>query len=164
MIFATVGTQLPFDRLIDTLDNWKLSHCNKNVFAQIGKSGQRPNHIDFVKTMSVSQFDKAVAKCNVVVAHAGMGSVLTALKARKPLIIMPRRSSFGEHRNDHQLATARKLSGLPGIQVAMDTDDLIRQLNAPRSLVGESTLSAFASPTLLTAVREFIHGPQEIYV
>lgn len=158
MIFATVGTQLPFDRMIDALDSWKLNHCKESVFAQIGTQGHSPNHIDYVKTMSVSQFDKAVAKCSVVVAHAGMGSVLTALKARKPLIIMPRRSSYGEHRNDHQMATARKLQSLPGIKVAMDEAELFQQLNAPKSAIGDGTISAFASRSLLSAVETFLYG------
>ena len=158
MIFATVGTQLPFDRLIETLDIWSLRHCKKNVFAQIGKEGAVPRHLDFAPTMTMSQFDRAVAKCSVVVAHAGMGSVLTALKARKPLIIMPRRASYGEHRNDHQLATAHQLRRLPGIQVAMDEAELVRQLNAPPSAANGGSISPFASDRLIGAIQSFIHG------
>lgn len=158
MIFATVGTQLPFDRMISALDEWKLSHSKEKIFAQIGQAGSTPSNIEFAHSVSPSQFERCVADCNLVVAHAGMGSVLTALKARKPLIIMPRRASYGEHRNDHQLATARKLSRLPGISVALDEDELLQQLNAPLSLKS-GRMTPYASAGLLNAVAGFL-APQ----
>ena len=35
MIFATVGTQLPFDRLIAAVDRWAGTRPGREVFAQI---------------------------------------------------------------------------------------------------------------------------------
>ena len=43
-----------------------------------------------------------------IVAHAGMGTILTALETGKRLLVMPRRAALGEHRNDHQLATVSR--------------------------------------------------------
>ena len=37
---------------------------------------------------------------------------------------------MGEHRNDHQMATARELTDRPGIKVAWDTGDLASLLAA----------------------------------
>ena len=46
MIFVTVGTQLPFDRLIRAVDNWAKAAGRRDVFAQIGPASYRPLHID----------------------------------------------------------------------------------------------------------------------
>jgi len=41
------------------------------------------------------------------VSHAGMGTIITSLELRKPIVVMPKRASLGEQRNEHQLATVR---------------------------------------------------------
>ena len=64
---------------------------------------------------------------DAVVAHAGIGTILGALELGKPTVVMPRRAALGEHRNDHQLATARRFSG-PGIAVALDEHELAAEL------------------------------------
>ncbi len=56
-----------------------------------------------------------------IVAHAGMGTILTALEMGKPLLVMPRRAALGEHRNDHQLATASRFAELGRVKVAFST-------------------------------------------
>ena len=87
MIFATVGTQLPFDRLISTLDEWCEDHRETKAFAQIGSEGQPPKNMAFAKTLSRSHFAKSIADCTVIVSHAGMGTIFTALDAGKPIIL-----------------------------------------------------------------------------
>ena len=49
MIFATVGTQLPFDRLIVALDQWAASSPDVEVFAQIGRGEYRPGPITWTR-------------------------------------------------------------------------------------------------------------------
>lgn len=38
MIFVTVGTQVQFDRLIRTVDEWAGARARSDIFAQIGPS------------------------------------------------------------------------------------------------------------------------------
>ena len=120
MIFVTVGTQLPFDRLIAAIDKWSIKNPMVKIFAQIGPTDKQPEHIEFYDFVTPDKADELFMKSRLIVAHAGMGSILTALKYRKPMLIMPRQASLGEHRNDHQLATAKWLGGTPGITVAWD--------------------------------------------
>ena len=110
MIFATVGTQLPFDRLVSTLDQWASSQSQSEVFAQIGDSKYCPRYIQWRRFLQPEEYNARLQQASVIVAHAGIGSILSALELGKRAIIMPRMSKWGEHRNDHQLATARRFS------------------------------------------------------
>ena len=156
MIFVTVGTQLPFDRLIRTMDGWA-NATGSNVFAQVGPaSSYKPCHIRTRADLSPEAFDEAMDEARIIVAHAGMGTILSGLERGKPVIIMPRRAIYGEHRNDHQLATAAKLTHLNGLHVAADETALLRLLSDHTLLKNGPALASGASQGLITAIREFI--------
>lgn len=156
MIFATVGTQLPFDRLIMTIDKWQSFHGVKDCFAQVGPKGKTPKSLPSAATLTPEQFATNIAKCKVIVSHAGMGTILSALGAGKPIIIMPRLAKYAEHRNDHQLATVDRLRGRAGIHAALDEADLMAKLDQLSSLKAGDGFSTDASPELLAAVSHFI--------
>src|SRR5690242_2073535 len=103
MIFVTVGTQGRFDRLIRTVDEWAGMRAQTDIFAQTGPSDYTPKHISVEPFVSPNEFRKRVETASLVIAHAGMGSIITALELGKQIIVMPRRSDLGEHRNDHQI-------------------------------------------------------------
>ncbi|MEK9713666.1 MAG: glycosyltransferase, partial [Thalassolituus sp.] len=69
-----------------------------------------------------------------LVAHAGIGSILTAVELGLPVIIVPRDFKRGEHRNDHQSSTAREFSTRKGVYVATDEATLHDLLDRRRSL------------------------------
>lgn len=119
MIFVTVGTQLPFDRLVRLVDAIARDLPGP-VFAQIGSGNYRPSHMDWRATLKPHEFERFMRSATIVVGHAGIGTVLNARRLRKPVVLFPRRAKLGEHRNDHQLATVRALVGRPGIGIAMD--------------------------------------------
>lgn len=123
MILATVGTQLPFPRLIEALDQLA-PRLDEPVIAQTGKTRLKPLNIEQHDSLAPRQFDELFKTARTVVAHAGIGTVLAAKKYCKPLILFPRRASFGEHRNDHQLATAEQLRRHAGIYVAWTEGEL----------------------------------------
>ncbi len=96
------------------------------VFAQTAGGAFRPRNIEWCDMMDPQAFEALAARASLLVAHAGIGSVLMAQKHRKPIIIFPRRASLGEHRNDHQLATCTALENRKGVHVAHSPDDLER--------------------------------------
>lgn len=159
MIFVTVGTQLGFDRLITAMDDWTAAQNGAvDVLAQIGESQLKPKAMRWSQSISPTEFNAAVAEAEIIVAHAGMGSVLTALELGKPLVLMPRRADLKEHRNDHQLATARWLVSRDGIFVAQDEHELPRVLSAARAAAQRpSLISPHASPALLDAIRQLVN-------
>ncbi len=88
----------------------------------------------FVDSMEPSGFTRRAQDCSVIVAHAGIGSILTALQYGKPILVMPRHAALNATRNDHQIATAARLGIRPGIEVAMDESEIADKLDRLGSL------------------------------
>lgn len=154
-IFVTVGTQLPFDRLISAVDNWAAQNAVE-VFAQTGTSALRPKHIAWKNFIDNREASERIRTADLVVAHAGMGTILTRLETGLPILIMPRQAALGEHRNDHQLATAKRLAHLSGLWVVEDEEELCERLDAFEAPRFTSRVEAVASPALITAIRDFV--------
>lgn len=129
MIFVTVGSQLPFDRLIKAVDEWAKHNQIERVYAQIGESDFVPQHIHYCSNLTPEEYNKELEKADFIVAHAGMGSIISALEQGKHILIMPRLAKFKEHRNDHQLTTAEHFAELNNICVANDEKELPLQLD-----------------------------------
>ena len=157
MIFVTVGTQLPFDRLAKTVDEWAGRSGRTDVFAQIASTDWRPNHIEWAQFIDPREFREKVESASVLIAHAGIGSILTALEFRKPILIMPRRAELKEHRNDHQVATAKRFEELGHVTVAYDEDELVKHLDNLDAIQAGKQVSPSASPELLQAIRNFVN-------
>jgi UDP-N-acetylglucosamine transferase subunit ALG13 len=66
-----------------------------------------------------------------VITHAGVGSVMTAVRLGKVPIVVPRRQAEGEVINDHQFELATELSRMGWCRVASTADDLAGYLTAP---------------------------------
>lgn len=158
MIFMTVGSQMPFDRLTIAMDQWAALHPDLQVFAQIGISEYVPTNMKSVQTLTPADFKKMMLQCDLVVAHAGMGSVISACEFGKPLLLLPRKGSLRETRNDHQLASARALESRSGISVAWEEADLAKQLDRFIDMSVESTLRPAQPVEFINALRQFIES------
>ncbi len=158
MIFVTVGTQLPFDRMIRTIDEWAAKAGRSDVFAQIGPASYRPTHIAFAAFIPADECRQKSQTASVIIAHAGMGSIITALELAKPIIVMPRRSELAEHRNNHQVSTALKFKERGSVLVAMDEHELLKQLDNIDNIQGNGKCEKHASPQLLGAIRDFVNA------
>ena len=156
MIFITVGTQLAFDRMVTAVDRWAAGHPGLQVFAQVGPAREQPQHIPHADFLTPARANSLMREATLIVAHAGMGTVLTALELRKPIIIMPRKASLGEHRNEHQMASARWLQGRPGIHVAWDEAGLVDLLDRRETLPGGDAFSPVASGPLVDRLRAVV--------
>lgn len=158
MIFVTVGTQLAFDRMVHAIDGWAAMHPDVQFFAQIGPSAHPPRHVQHADFVPPQRADELMRTAELVVAHAGMGSILTALRYRKPIVVVPRKAALREHRNDHQMATARWLEGRQGVTVAWDEQALLRVLERRGELeVGPGIDDAAAGP-LVQRLHAYLHG------
>lgn len=157
MIFVTVGTQLPFDRLVLAMDRWAAGNPGHRVLAQTGAGRADLAHLTCRPTMDQPMFRAAMESARLVVSHAGMGTILMAAELGKPIVILPRRAALGEHRNDHQLDTAREMARLTNLRVAEDADALPGLIE--RALSGNEAalrLPPVADPQLIAALRRFI--------
>ncbi len=158
VIFVTVGAQMPFDRLVKAVDGWASSRGRGDVFAQIGPTNYYPSNIQWTKFMDSEEFKHRCETAKVIVAHAGTGSIITALQLGKPILVMPRRASLRETRNDHQVATAKQFRRFPSVVVAWDETELSAKLEKIEDLDGLQAVGSHASPELVGAIRAFIDG------
>jgi UDP-N-acetylglucosamine transferase subunit ALG13 len=157
MIFVTVGTQLPFDRLIKAIDHWAGENKPVDVFAQIGPTKYEPQNIQWLQFLDAEAFQKRIEQADIIVAHAGMGSIITALQLGKPIVVMPRCADLGEHRNDHQVATAKIFQAQGLINVACDEIEMSQTLGQIDHLKVLGNIQSGASSQLLSAIKVFIH-------
>ncbi len=156
MIFATVGSQEPFDRLIRAVDEWGRLHPRIDIFAQIGNSDFRPKHVDYTKFLEPAEFNRVMRAAKVIVAHAGMGSIISALELGKPIVVMPRHGALRETRNDHQVATAKRFGAQGRVVVAHDEQDFLGKLDYAITLPETDRIDPKASPRLIATIRAFL--------
>ena len=156
MIFVTVGTDQPFDRMVKVVDAWAAEYGRTDLFAQIGEGGWEPPSIPFSNFLSPVDFKKRFAAATVIISHAGMGTILSALRYGKPILVMPKKASLGEQRNEHQLATARRMMSLGNVDVAFDEAELRAKLNHLDELVSKETISPVAGGPLVAEIRRFV--------
>ena len=157
MILLTVGTQLPFDRLVRAVDRIA-ADLDEPVFGQIGPASFIPQHMEWVETLAPAEFDQRAGRARLLVSHAGTGSILAAQRHELPVIIMPRRASLGEHRNDHQLATANGLTGRAGIYVARDADDIAALIARTDLEPARATAEQESRRTLVSNLQAFLNA------
>jgi UDP-N-acetylglucosamine transferase subunit ALG13 len=111
VIFVTVGTSFPFDRLIKAIDAAvQQGLVREDFFAQIGKGGCAPRGFPFKEILDKKEFDACFAEADAIISHAGMGTISMALEMNKPILVMPRLKKYKELVNNHQLAAARKFT------------------------------------------------------
>ena len=156
MIFVTVGHQMPFDRLVRLVDQWANNHPEISIYAQIGESDYRPDHIDYARLMSREEFDMKLRESDAVIAHAGTGTIIQALLEQKPMLVLPRLSRFAETRNDHQVATARHFSEQGLVDAAFDDNSFRGRLDQFRNFRPAQRVTEQASDELLARLRSFV--------
>lgn len=157
MIFVTVGTQKPFPRLTGAMWTWARAHPGTEVVMQVGDEELAGvDNLTVHPTVTSSQFNDYLTRADVVIAHAGIGTILSAREAGIPVVIMPRRSSLHEHRNDHQLDTVHALCDRAGIWVAMDEGDLDDQIAAARSAMMDDSAEAALESNGVRMIHDYV--------
>lgn len=105
MILVTLGTQdKSFVRLLEAIEKQiKKGNIRDEVIVQAGCTKYESKHMKIFDYISFDQFDDLMAKCDLLITHGGVGSIITGLKQNKKIIAAPRLKKYGEHTNDHQL-------------------------------------------------------------
>lgn len=130
MIFLTVGTSFPFDRLVRSMDDLvDQDLIDMKIFAQVGRGGYRPRNFESVETLDKMKFDEYFQKADTIIAHAGMGTITMALARHKPILVMPRLKKYRELVNDHQFATAKYFEQLGHVMAVYHSSELLAKLN-----------------------------------
>lgn len=133
MIFVILGTQkFQFNRLLKQVD--KIANEKNEFFAQIGNSDYCPINYPFCKFLDKEKFEEYIEKCELVITHSGVGSIINALKKEKPVIVVPRKSEFGEHIDDHQIDIAEAFSYKKYVLYCEDIENLENDIEKARGV------------------------------
>ena len=111
-IFVTVGTvhKYAFQRIVKLVNS--VRHEGDYIVWQIGDVSHKESSGEVHREMSESALKNFLISSDVVISHAGVGSILNILDFGKFPILIPRLSRFGEHIDDHQLQIAALVSKL----------------------------------------------------
>ena len=148
MILVTTGSSGgSFDRLLAVVERFGV---DEEVVVQHGPSALRPKGARCVAYLPFEDLSRLVSDARVVVAHAGVGSILLCLTHRRTPLVVPRLPSLGEVVDDHQLLLARRLATSGAVACVENVDDLpelVRRTarepdGGARSPVGESSLAS----------------------
>jgi beta-1,4-N-acetylglucosaminyltransferase len=119
MIFVTVGNHYQsFDRLIKKVDEIA-SRLADEMVIQGGYSGYRPQHTKYFDFVPINTAVEYIKTSDLVISHAGIGTIILCKKYGIPLIIFPRRKKYGEHGTDHQMEIARALEERKDVNIHM---------------------------------------------
>jgi UDP-N-acetylglucosamine transferase subunit ALG13 len=149
----------PFDRLIRLMDEWGARHPGREAFAQIGDGEYQPVNMPWARMLPPSEFEARMREASVIVAHAGMGSIITAMEMGKPIIVLARRAADREHTTDHQIHTANWMRGKPGILVVETPEELEQAIEAvvrAEACRSPERISPRAPEAFTTKIREFL--------
>ncbi len=108
-LVVTVGTSQSFGyrRLLERLV--EIIPAGVDVLWQTGSTDVSGLDLEATPWVPFADLAAAVAEADVVIAHAGGGSALTALKAGRRPVLVPRSFDLGDFNDDHQHEIAELL-------------------------------------------------------
>lgn len=122
-VVVTVGSgNAGFRRMVDAVRH--VLPPETEVLWQTGRTEVTDLGIDARRTLPARELAAAMAGADAVVAHAGVGSALMALRAGKCPVLLPRRQVFAEHVDDHQRQIADALASA-GLAVTCEPEALM---------------------------------------
>lgn len=126
MIFVTLGTQdKSFDRLLKAIDKEiETGTIKDKVIVQAGYTKYESKNMEIFDLVDSEEFDKLVDKCDLLITHAGVGSILSAVKKGKKVICVPRLKEYKEHTNNHQKQIAQEFEKEGYILALTDVNQL----------------------------------------
>lgn len=104
MILVLLGTQNnDFHRLLDEVErNIKNGTIKEDVIVQAGFTKYNSDKMKIFSLTSESKLKKLVEDADLIITHAGVGSIEMSLEKNKTVIAVPRKKEYGEHVNNHQ--------------------------------------------------------------
>lgn len=108
MIFVTVGSQrFPFPRLFQMVDQLIRDRViTGKVIAQVGYTDYHSNNMVIRQFLQESEMKECIRSSDIIVTHAGIGTITQCLESGKKIIVVPRKRELGEHVDNHQIEIA----------------------------------------------------------
>jgi UDP-N-acetylglucosamine--N-acetylmuramyl-(pentapeptide) pyrophosphoryl-undecaprenol N-acetylglucosamine transferase len=151
LIFATVGTHhQPFDRFV------RIAIAlagDAQLVVQHGHTGRvaAGPSVQWHRWLAPRDMTALMRAADVVVTHAGVASIVDAVRAGHRPIVVPRRQHLGEHVDDHQLQI---------VAVLEERGIVTRLHNAADAVPGpvDVSVAGWPPPGLKAALRATVLG------
>lgn len=138
MILVLTGTQnFQFDRLINQIINLKNENkINEPVVVQAGStkikniSNFKSSDLYIFDFKSSDEINNYIDNARMIITHGGTSSIISGLKKRKIVLVVPRLKKFNEHVDDHQLEIVQYFSAKKLIIALDDINDLEEKINS----------------------------------
>lgn len=127
-VLVTIGSMVEkkFTRLFKTIDEL----CEDGVLdgseitAQVGFDNYKSQYCKCFDMIADEEFKRLIDESDLIIAHAGTGTVVSSLKKDKKVIIFPRMAKYDEHYDDHQLELAELFTKQGYVLQARDKEEL----------------------------------------
>lgn len=130
MIFLSLGThEQPFERALDLV---LAGRGTRALVVQHGHTAARSEVLDveWRQYVPFEEMMELISAAEVVIAHAGVGTLMTAVRLGRRPIVLPRLAEHGEHVDDHQVHLTRRLDELGLVAAGIRTaDDLAKAID-----------------------------------
>ena len=129
------------------------------ILIQRGYSRYLPRNTKHFEFVSIDKAIEYIQRSQLVISHAGIGTIILCKEYGVPIIILPRRRKYGEHMNDHQLEIAKALENKENenIYILYEEDRLkdsiLEILQAKRKKSAEKNVG---KANLVRAIKEFV--------
>ena len=160
MIFVTVGNHFQeFDRLLKKVDAIapRIPH---EIVIQKGYSKYLPRNAKYFDFVPMDEAMNYIRKSDLVISHAGIGTIILCKEKGVPLVIFPRRKKYGEHGTDHQVEIAKVLAerGDENIYIVYEENQLEEKII---EVMGKKKIAPAENrgrENLIRTIREFIEA------
>ena len=126
--FVSIGNgQQNFYRLLHAVEA-NIHLLPKPILIQCGHTSFKSMHAEVVQFINMDRFLETMRHAQILILHAGAGSVMNAMRAGKKPIVMPRREIFNEIVNDHQVIFAKRLHQADKVVMVENEDELAKAI------------------------------------
>lgn len=161
MILVILGTQdKPFQRLLEAVNTAvEVGAIQDRIIVQAGTTVYTSKHMEIFDLLPMDQFDQFLSQADLVITHAGVGSIVSALKLGKTVIAAARSAQLGEHANDHQMEILEEFSKEGYILPLLNFDELPQVIETSKTFV--PAIYQSTTVKVLDEIRNFITQDQK---
>ncbi len=156
MILITLGTQdKTFERLLKAVDHEiEKKTINDKVIVQAGSTKYESKNMEILDLIPQEEFDELISKCDLLITHGGVGSILAGVTRGKKVIAVPRLAKYKEHVNDHQIQIVEKFSKDKYIMGLKDLNGLGKMIEKAKSFKPRKFISNTSN--LINHIEDYI--------
>lgn len=159
--FVTLGLdRKPFTRLLELVDRAvERDLLSSESLVQCGHTPFSTANFQIVDFLPFAELLQALKEADLVITHAGVGSLLLCLNVGRIPLIVPREGKRGEHVDDHQAEFAEVMAGRGKARAAFNEKDFFVYLEQAGEWCQQSSVNGDLSlaPELVKSLKLLIN-------